>query len=75
MPSEVGKRRFRAGIMSRTFRWTKILILPLTLHELLLHSMPQLSTCKIRVFVTFSCAAEINMSKNVCGDTRVMEVL
>lgn len=53
--------------------YIKILILPQTLHELLLLSMPQLSTCKMGVFVTFSCAAVINMSKNVCGDTRVME--
>lgn len=59
--------------MSRTYMYIKILILPQTLHELLLLSMPQLSTCKMGVFVTFSCAAVINMSKKVCGDTRVME--
>lgn len=38
-------------------------------------SMPQPSACKMGVFVTFSCAADINMGKNACGGTGVMEVL
>lgn len=53
--SEVGKERFRAGITSRTFTWVKILILPLTLHELLLLFMSWVSISKMAEFVSELC--------------------
>lgn len=60
--------------MSTTFTWIKIPLLPQTLCELLLLSMPQPSACKVGVFVTFTCAAEMSGSKDGCGDTSVMNV-
>lgn len=58
-----------------SFMSLKILILPLILHELLLLSMPQFSTSRTGVFVTFACGVEIPVSTNACADIGVMEVL